>query len=168
MLYYVNARIMSIEEFSQKLNKSICECPDLVFDIISRDYDLNRDEFFAMALLKVGNADIPMDNVARDLITGRTYSFDKISTGIRSLWLMNYFGTKYIYQSCYFGENCYKVLAELAQYTDVYLYDNSSMLVSEEFDDSVGNFTDYTTGEEIPWSNAYSYFCDRGLYEKLF
>jgi len=57
-------------------------------ETLRRDFNLNDDVEFAKYLKEIDQCDIPMPNVVRDLLTGNTHSFDKVSTGVRMLWLM--------------------------------------------------------------------------------
>lgn len=65
----------------------------------SRGIDLNKDKDFERYLKEIDKCDIPLPNVARDLLTGKTHSFDKISTGARMLWLMQDFADEYLFLS---------------------------------------------------------------------
>ena len=57
-------------------------------ETLRRDFNLNDDVEFAKYLKEIDQCDIPMPNVVRDVWTGNTHSFDKVSTGVRMLWLM--------------------------------------------------------------------------------
>lgn len=164
MLNIIFQVCMSLEDAAKLLDKKIIRNPDIEFEFKSRKHDLNKDEFFKRCLLEVDECDIPMDNVARDLLTGRTHSFDRISTGVKTLWLLKNYGDDCLLESCKLGPNCYKLAVEISKDKDIYLYDNSDMMVNEEADECVGEFKDYITGDVIEFGEdrAFHYIGKRG------
>lgn len=163
MVYLIFDRITE-KEAEERTGRKYVEFPDQQFLFLSECVDLNKDETFIKYLREVDKCDIPMPNVARDLITGKTHSFDKVSTGVRMLWLMRYHADKFLFPSQFLGQNCYQGAFDIGRINDVYIYDDSNMLEEEESDECDGVFTDYLTGDIIETGDdrAFDYFVMRG------
>lgn len=152
------------EEVIRITKKKIGDFPDDEFYWKSREYDLNTDETFINLLRKIDRCDVPMPNVARDLVTGRTHSFDKVSTGVYAVWLASKDkDAEYIYESQWLGENCYQPLIDLSKTMDIYIWDNSDMLYHAE-PSLTGEIEDLKTGRVISVDNegAIEYLVEMG------
>jgi len=139
----------TIEEAERLTGLKYIEFPDIIFERTVRNYDLNNDQAFERYLREIDNCDIPMPNVARDLITGNTHSFDKISTGVRMLWLMTRLPDRYLYPTQWLGENCYQSMFDIGRDTDVWVYEDSQMFANEEADACTGQFLDVKAGNVV-------------------
>lgn len=141
-----------IEEAIKIVGKPRLTWADGVFNEYALTHDLNKDPWFAYVLKEIDRCDIPMPNVARDIQTGRTHSFDKVSTGVRVAWLMRYYPDKWLFPSAYLGENCYQAMLNAGSYEDIIVYNNSNMLCSEIqgycMDNCSGTFCDYKTHKQ--------------------
>lgn len=135
----------SEEEISQLASKPVLEDVDMAFNMFSRDCNLNEDKLFVKALREIDGCDIPMPNVARDLLTGQTHSFDRVSTGLRSIWMMYHYPEKYIYLASRFGENCCDLLFQISQGRNIIVYDDVEFLSYDLLDDKEIEFTDFLT-----------------------
>lgn len=127
---------------------------------------MNNDEFYIRSVGEIDKCDIPMRNVLRDLITGETHSFDKVSGGVKSLWLMYYYNEEYIFPTRYFGQNCYNLVVDISKDRDIYLYDDANMMDEDESGECIGVFTDFHTGEIVSFENdrAFEYVTKKGYY----
>lgn len=125
---------------------------------------LNDDMFFIKCCRDIDKCDIPMTNVLRDLRSGETYSFDRVSGGIMSVWLMYYYNEEFLFQTAYFGENCYQTLLDLSIDRDVYVYYNACMVTKEEAEKCTGEFIDFHTGIKVEFGDdkAFDYAIERG------
>lgn len=132
----------SREEAEKLSGLKYMEYPDSMFRFLTRNINLNSDENFRKYLLEIDNADIPMDNVVRDICTGMTHSFDYISTSVKMMWLMEHYSGKALFPSCYFGQNCYQIVFDIGKEHDIHIYDDSAMFACEESFGLVGEFTD--------------------------
>lgn len=164
MLYLLFQAKVSEEEAEQMTGRKWLAQPDRWFLRLSDEVDLNTDETFIKYLYEIDKCDIPMRNVARDLLTGDTHSFDKISTGVRMLWFMRYHPEKFLFPSQFLGENCYQGAIDLSIDRDIYIYEDSNMFDTDEIEKCKGTFTDYHTGEVVNVNNyeAFDYFWERG------
>lgn len=158
-------RDTSVEQAEKLTGLKYLNFPDDWFSTLSAKYDLNKDGAFVKYLREVDECDIPMPNVVRDLVTGTTHSFDKVSTGVKTLWLINHFPGKFLYPSCFLGQNCYQQLFDVGKDKDIFIYDDSDMLVNEEADMCTGKFKDYLRGNIIELGNerGYIYFDELGI-----
>lgn len=151
------------EKAVEKLGRPFLAWPDAVIEI-EYGYDiLNDSEFFKKALLEVDKCDVPLRNVARDIETGNTHSFDRVSTGVKTLWLMSHVEEgKYAFMSSWIGENCYQLMLDLSKTRDIYLYDDSEFLTYA--DESItGEFEDLYTGSIVKVDNneGFDYMIDK-------
>lgn len=137
------------EEAAELTNRKVIDNPDARFNYYTKGVDLNKDEFFVKALREIDRCDIPMDNVARDLLTGRTHSFDKVSTGLRSLWLMYHKPDAFVYLASFFGENCYRLLLEISKTRDIIVYDDVEMLSEDILEGQEIEFINYTKQQHV-------------------
>ena len=142
MLYLIFMNVTEAEA-SKMTGKKFMENSGAWFNWYSRNYNLNEDDFFIRALREIDNCDVPMPNVARDILTGDTYSFDKISGGVKSLWLIYHKSEEFVYPASFFGENCYKLLLEISKDRDIIIYDDVEMLREEVLEGQEIVFTDY-------------------------
>jgi hypothetical protein len=150
MIDMIFCTVMSEEEAEKATGLKYLELPDEWFYKLSSSHDLNNDEYLKNILKEVDNCDVPMPNVIRDIITGETHSFDRISTGVKVLWLMRYYPNKFLYPSQWLGENCYRAFFELNDICDIVLYEDSDMLFNVEADECVGmKFRDWHTGNIV-------------------
>ncbi len=144
---------MTEEESEKLVNRKWLEFPDKWFDTLTRSVNLNNDDWFKLVLLDIDKSDIPIDNVARDIYTGRTHPFSNVSSGVKMLWLMYYHADKFLFPSQYLGENCYQYALYAGENSDVFVYDDSDMLRSEErgvsLDSCIGVFKDYVKGNVV-------------------
>lgn len=131
--------------------------PDIAFKRLTREYDINKDDDFKRFLFEVDRCDLPMPNVVRDIPTGSTHSIDRVSTGVKMLWLMARHAEDYLFPSQYLGENCYLSMFELSKTRDIYLYEDSDMFVSKEAD-VVG----YVIHDEVS-DKDIELGCERGI-----
>lgn len=162
MVYMIFDKCMTEEEAAQKVNRKYIEYPDGEFEVLARDHDLNTDEIFIRALKEIDRCDIPMRNVARDLLTGDTHSFDKVSTGVRVIWLMARYPDKFLFPTQWLGENCYQMMFDIGKEFDFYVYEDSDMFSQDGVEDCTGYFTDLVTGEEVcvDNDNGFEYMAD--------
>lgn len=141
-----------MREAARIVGKPLLLWPDSYFCDDLRKLDVSYDPWFIKFLRDVDRCDIPLPNVARDLLTGMTHSFDKISTGVRTLWLMRYHASEWLFPSEYLGENCYQSMLDLSTEVDVIVYNSSNMLCSEiegySMDNCTGTFCDYKTRKQ--------------------
>lgn len=149
--------VISIEDLEQKLGLRYIEFPDAVFDTLKRKHNLNTDPYFIKFLKEIDNCDIPMPNVARDLYTMDTHSFDKVSTGVRVLWLMARYPDKYLYPTQWLGENCYQSMFDLGKEFDISVYEDSDMFSQALIDECTGQFRDMHTGQIVTIDNDYGF-----------
>jgi hypothetical protein len=143
--------------------KKIIEFPDDLFEILQRDFNLNKDDDFIKFLRVIDECDIPLPNVARDIETGETHSFDKVSSGVKMLWLIAKFSNKYIFPTCWLGENCYQSMFDLGSIYDFDVYEDSNMFAQEYcIEECTGKFKDYKTGDvvTIDNDNGWDYVLD--------
>jgi hypothetical protein len=164
MVNIIFSKIMSMEEAEEATGLKYLDFPDEWFNRIARNHDLNKDEYFKQVLSEIDDSDIPMPNVVRFRKNMSTHPFDKVSTGVRMLWLMNYYPNRFLYPSQWLGPNCYRSLFELGKSKDIIIYDDSEMLVNEEADDCTGlRFKDFHTGDivELGEDKGYDYFMQR-------
>lgn len=110
------------------VGKPYLNFPDDHFAEISRGRDLFNDEWFKRVLLEVDIADVPMVGVIRDLRTNTGHSIDKVSTGVKVMWMLKYFPNDYTYPSQWLGENCFQLLLDLSVEQDIVIFDDSGML----------------------------------------
>lgn len=157
MLYMISQLSMPIEEAVNITGRKWANIPDNNFEFDSRKHDLNNDEFLRKCLLEVGNKTIPMPNVIRDEVTGITHSFDKMSTGVKVLWLLYHYPEKYLIETCFIGPNCYEILMDLSETKDIILYDNSNMLHDMNRYCKRGSVTDFVSKKAVSMDCA-SYF----------
>lgn len=162
MIYILFQDDYTEEEAALAVNKKMIVNTDTAFETRRRDHDLNYDRYFRDLLKAIDRCDVPMRNVARDLLTGETHSFDRISGGIKSLWLMHHYNKDYIFPSCYFGENCYKFVFNDGKDRDIYIYEDSGMFATDEIEECVGVFTNYKTKEVIDVKNGFDYTIANG------
>lgn len=124
--------------------------PDSWFSMLSRDHNLNQDPWFEKFVREVDECDIPMPNVIRMLDTGETHSFDRVSTGVKALWLMYYYPDRWLYPSQWLGENCYQSMLDIGAEKDLIVLNDSKMLISEIdgycMDKCRGQFRDFKRG----------------------
>lgn len=111
-----------------------------MFEILRRDFDLNTDGDFIKYLREIDQCDIPMPNVVRDLITGQTHSFDKVSTGVGVLWLMSRFPKRFLYPTQWLGQNCYQAMFDLGNLYDIYVFEDSDIFDEDEMLECTGVF----------------------------
>lgn len=142
MLYLIFMNVTE-EKASELTGKKVIDNPAAWFNWYSRDYNLNQDDFFIKALREIDNCDIPMPNVVRDIMTGDTHSFDRVSNGIKSLWLMYHKPQEFLYLASFFGENCYRLLFEMSKDRDIIVYDDVEMLREDILDNQEIIFMDY-------------------------
>ena len=159
MLYFLSQSVYTEEYAAWLTGRELVTHTDYLFDFKSRKHNLNNDVIFKQCVLEIDKCDIPMDNVIRELATGRTRSFDKISSGAKALWLMYYYCDSILMPTAYFGPNCYRLLVEFSKERDIYIYDDADMCVYEEADMCNGCFTDFKTGEVVEFGEdrAYDY-----------
>lgn len=162
MVNVLFAKKIKLDEAATVTGKKLLEYPDALFRYLTRGYDLNKDEIFVKALLDIDKCDIPMDNVARDLLTGRTHSFDKVSTGVMTVWLLSKCSEEYLLETKWLGENCYRSVFELAKDRDIYLYDNSQMFLTDEVEECNSDWKDYHTGNVVNVTDSFDYCVDMG------
>ena len=153
MLYVIFQNNYTREEAGELVKRRVLQSSKASFQTRSMCVDLNKDEFFVRCCREIDLCDIPMDNVLRDLLTGRTHSFDKVSGGVMSLWLMYYYNNEFIFPSSRFGENCYNIVFEISKTRDIYLYEDSAMFASSLLNNIDGVFTDYVTKKVVNVSN---------------
>lgn len=79
MIYILFQDDYTEEEASLAVNKKMIANTDTAFETRRRGHDLNYDRYFRELLKYIDICDVPMRNVARDLLTGETHSFDRIS-----------------------------------------------------------------------------------------
>lgn len=124
--------------------------PDTWFNVKSRGFNLSADPWFNRILEEVDVCDIPFPDVARDLVTGKTHSFDKVSTGVRTLWLMYHFPNDWLYPSQWLGENCYQAMFDASKDKDIVVFNDSNMLMRRCegycMDSCSGTFKDFKRG----------------------
>ena len=164
MLHVLFETAYSEEEAVLISNRVMIENTKSEFLTRSRYHDLNTDPFFIKCCAEIDKCDIPMPNVLRDVLTGNTHSFDKISGGVMSLWLMFHYSDKYLFPSCYFGENCYQLLFDICKEKDIYIYENSQMMCRPEIRECIGTFTDSKTGKIVQCKgyNAFLFVSEMG------
>lgn len=150
------------DEASKLCGREWLKFPDIWFKKLSYNCDLNKDPFFRECLLEVDRCDIPMDNVIRDIITGKTHSVDKISTGVKMLWLMKNYSDKFLFPSQYLGENCYALAYKIGNDVELYIYDDSDMFVHDEADIEGYVLRDVVLNQDIVLGNgkAFDYILD--------
>ena len=150
------------DEAAKLCGREWLKFPDIWFKKLTYNYNLNNDEFFRKCLAKIDLCDMPMDNVIRDIPTGRTHSIDKVSTGVKMLWLMKHYSDKFIFPSQYLGENCYETVYMLGNEIDIYIYDDSDMLVHDEADLKGYTLWDVVLKQEIVLGDgkAFDYVLD--------
>ncbi len=163
---------MTEKEAERLSGRKWLQFPDDQFHYLSNEDTLSDDLWFIKALKDIDRCDIPMKCVARDLITGRTHSFDRISTGVKMVWLMRYHADKFLFPSQYLGENCYQCVLDASTCrNDIFLYDDSDMLYRESqgycLDACTGLFNDYVKNKIVELNGnrklyiASDYGCDR-------
>ena len=162
MLYVLFSKVVSEEEASALIGRKLIKFVDAEYRVRINQNALNNDAFFIRCCKEIDICDIPMPNVLRDIRSGETHSFYRVSGGIMSMWLMYHYTDSFLFQSAYFGENCYQILLDIGKEKDVYVYDNADMLCKEEFDACTGCFTDYHTGTvvEVGDDRAFDYAID--------
>lgn len=164
MLYVLFQSVYTEDEAAEITKRKLINNTKAEFLTQSRNHDLNNDEFFSKCCLEIDRSDIPFPNVLRDLPTGQTHSFDRISGGIMSLWLMYNYNDIYLFPSCYFGENCYQIVLDISKDKDIYIYEDSGMMDTKELSACTGVFTDMKTGKIVGCSNheAFYYTAEMG------
>lgn len=152
-------RAQEVEEAEAVTGVKYIEFPDDVFEMLRRGYDLNSDDLFLKYLKEIDMCDVPMPNVARDLLTGQTHSFDKVSTGVRVLWLMARFPTQFLYPTQWLGQNCYQAMFDLGDVCDIYVYEDSDIFDEEVMEECTGSFMDMNNGKivKVDDDNGYDY-----------
>ena len=163
MLYVLFQNVVTEEEAEKLTGRKMVTHTDAEFYFRTEGLDLNNDDFFKMCIEEIDRCDVPFRNVVRDLITGETHSFDRVSSGVKALWLMNYKNKELILPSAYFGPNCYRILVESSKTRDIYIYDDAAMMSNEEADNEcIGCFTDYHTGTIVEFGDdrAWDYTMD--------
>lgn len=152
------------EEAEKLVSKEIEPFPDALFQLTADFNELNNSDYFKKLLKEIDNCDIPMNNVVRDIFTGETHSFDKISTGVIALWLIyKDKECKYLHCTQWLGENCYQLLFDLGEEQDIYMYDDSEFLF-EALPDLHGRFEDLLTGEivQVEGNSGWMHCIQRG------
>jgi hypothetical protein len=164
MLKFMFSNKIDEKEAENLCNRKYIEFPDTEFMRLSRKHDLNNDQYFIKFLHDIDGCDIPMKNVARDLITGNTHSFDKVSTGVRVLWLMAVYPDKFLYPTQWLGENCYQAMFDLGKERDIYIYEDSDMFSQKLADKIEGELYDCHTDKVVSVSNdkGFDYVIDMG------
>jgi len=155
-------RVQEIEEVEKAAGVKYINFPDDVFELLRREFDLNNDEYFLKYLREIDLCDVPLPNVARDLLTGQTHSFDKVSTGVRVLWLMARFPDRFLYPTQWLGENCYQAMFDLGEMRDIFIYEDSDIFDEEEMEECTGSFEDMHTGKvvKVDCDNGYEYITE--------
>lgn len=132
------------------IGKPYCEYPDSNFDIRADFETIGDDPWFRRCLLEIDNATVACPGQALDLSNNRLHSFDKVSTGVKTLWLMYHLPDLYTYPSQWLGENCYQQLLDIGAEKDIIVFDDSDMLCRRykdyRFDNCHGQFQDFLRG----------------------
>lgn len=164
MLYVLPQKVYTEEEAANITGLKLIKYKKSLFEMLSREHDLNTDEFFKKCCLEIDNSDIPVRNVLRDIPTGETHSFDRASGGVMALWLMYHYSDTYMMPTCYFGENCYQIVLDISKEKDIYVYDDSDMLCSSYLSECVGILTDFKTKKVVTCENdeAFDLALDEG------
>ena len=164
MLYILFPSVMSEDEASAAVGRKMIKYVDSEFRVRANQNKLNYDMFFIKCCREIDQCDIPVANVLRDLRSGETHSFDRVSGGVMSMWLMYHYSEEFLFPTAYFGENCYQILLDMSTYKDVYVYDNAGMVTKEEAEKCIGKFTDFHTGIVVNFGDnkAFDYAIDIG------
>lgn len=170
MLYILFSDDYTKEEAAAATGRKYAKFVDAHWSYQTDYRDLNNDPVLKRLLKNVDQCDLPYPNVVLDIRSNTTHSFDRISSGVKTLWLMQYCADTYLFSSAHLGENCFQDLLDISKTVDVYVYENSDMLYRKVgdhfFDECTGEFTDYKTGivtHVVPGKlNALDYGCFRG------
>lgn len=164
MLYILFHTAYTEEEAAKVTGRKLVTHTDAEFSVATRELDLNEDELFLNCVKEIDTCDVPFPNVIRDLYTGNTHSFDRVSSGAKAMWLLGRLHEKFIMPSAFFGPNCYKILVELSKDRDIYIYEDAHMFGYPESDELEGVFTDFKTKQvvELGGYTAFDYICDMG------
>lgn len=154
MLYVLFEKYYTEEEAAKLTNRNMLVGTESAFNVKRDGVDLNKDEFFKRCCKEVDLCDIPFRNVLLDTLNGETHSFDKVSGGVRALWLMRHFHEEFILPSCFMGPNCYALMVESSADRDIYIYDDSEMFLELVADELKGQFVDYHSKEVVTLDNA--------------
>ena len=167
MLYLLFCRDVEEDEAAELFGKPILEFPDSVFNykVSHEEVNVSQDLLFQSILKKIDNADVPMKNVIRDIISEDTHDIYKTSTGVKTLWLIAQ-EENYTFLSEWLGPNCYQDLFDLCKTRDIYMYDDSDMFIQDYADTLVGEFTDFKTGKvvKVGQDSTMEYLEEMGYY----
>lgn len=129
--------------------KKYLEVPRAAFAGLSNDKMLSTDPWFKRILKEVDRADL-VGCAALDPYTGNSHSFDRVSTGVKTLWLMYHYPDRFLYASQWLGENCYQAALDAGAEKDIVVFDDSKMLCRMEgayyLDNCRGQFQDFKRG----------------------
>lgn len=133
------------------IGKPYCQYPDANFNLRA-DFDtLHEDSRFCKWLREIDNATIACPGQALDLFNNRLHSFEKVSTGVKTLWLLYNLPDLYTYPTQWLGENCYQQLLDIGAEKDIVVFDDSNMLKRRyrnfRLDNCHGQFQDFLRGK---------------------
>lgn len=168
MLYVIFQTLMNQEDAERAVSRKYVSFPNEEFMVMVQDrrVNLNNDKEFLRILEKVDHCDVPFPNVLRDLYTGDTHAFTEISTGSRMMWLMKEASDRFLFPSCFFGQNCYQTVFDLSKDRDIYVYDDADMMWEEAAEQCRGTFTNYVDGsvlEIVDDMSLFNYMAGKGL-----
>lgn len=143
----------------QAKDRSILERPSPTFDAYFLSEWLN-DPMFHKILKEVGDITVDENGLFHDPKFNTITTHRELATGIKHLCLVYFckdLREKYYFNQAMMGENCMKILQEIAMEKEVYIY----FAYYADFDDKIMN--------EIPIHNLITdeyYYSNRELFEK--
>ena len=146
MLYIIHYKQMELEEAASLVKRRIIENPDEVFNMLTTKEELFNSKLIHDMANEIENADIIGNGVLVSRYNGDYYTFKEMAGGVKTIYLLDKYCNEFILESCFFGENCYKFLFEISKTKDIYIYENSNMLLKPEVNNvNIGTFTDFVT-----------------------
>ncbi len=120
------------EDAERVSGKTMMLDSDAAFFLLTQGYDLNRDDFFIKIVDYIDQCDLIADGVLYRRPSKTTHSVERVSGGVKTVWLMYHHYQEYIFPSSFLGENCYQPAFWAAEDRDIWVYDDSSMMFAED------------------------------------
>ena len=148
--------------------KMIYNCDDAFF-LATQKHDLNKDDFYIKIVDFIDQCDLLAPGVLYRRASKTTHSIERVSGGVKTVWLMAHYSERYIFPSSFLGENCYQPALWAAENHDVWVHDDSSMLFAKDDDYCMqnchGKFYDFYKKQivdlDAPGFDCMDYFDER-------
>lgn len=152
------------DKAEKMIGKPIRKFADYIWSLQLDFKSLNNSLIYKRAVTEIDNGKIIAPNIIQDIPSGDTYPFQKSSTGVLTLCLIEHDNAgEYSYQSQWLGPNCYQILFDMSKNKDIYIHDDSDMFTFAD-DSLTGEFIDLRTGELVKVfdGNGFDYCIEKG------